>query len=194
MEAHTAGQLHVQLRPIFICGLSVHSANNTWLKNSICMKLLHMKSKEEINDLNFFLFIISFPAITLPASPLAPPSSSLTQSVMTIFFFLVPVNVNEPKSSLTCMYICACHVPTCTQTQKDITSAFQFLFSSFISLCVIKMLIETKSAKRYVITCVWVWMRVWTQCVFADLRAFSIVLPHFLRLSADDSGCLCACV
>lgn len=55
-------------------------------KTQFVWSFLHMKSKEEINDLNFFLFIISFPSITLPASPLAPPRSSLTQSIMTIFF------------------------------------------------------------------------------------------------------------
>lgn len=43
-----------------------------------------------------------------------------------------------------------------TQTQQDGTSlTLNPLFSSFTSLCVIKMLIETKSAKRYVITCVY---------------------------------------
>lgn len=46
MEAHIAGQVHVQLRPIFICDLSVHSANNTWLKNSICMKLPAYEEQE----------------------------------------------------------------------------------------------------------------------------------------------------
>lgn len=40
-----------------------------------------------------------------------------------------------------------------TQTQQDGT--LNPLFSSFTSLCVIKMLIETKSTKRYVITCVY---------------------------------------
>ncbi len=58
------------------------------------------------------------------------------------------------------------HVHSHTQTQQDGASLTSNpFFSSFTSLCVIKMLIETKSAKRYVITRVYVWKTVWTRCV-----------------------------
>ena len=46
MEAHTAGEVHVQLRPIFICSPSVHSSNNTWLENSISIKLFAYEEQE----------------------------------------------------------------------------------------------------------------------------------------------------
>lgn len=56
------------------------------------------------------------------------------------------------------MYVCVCvrvarmHVHM--QTQQDRSSlTFQSPSLPPFSLCVIKMLIETKSAKRYVITC-----------------------------------------
>ena len=39
MEAYEAGRVHVQLRTIFIYGPSVHTVNNTGLKNLIYMKL-----------------------------------------------------------------------------------------------------------------------------------------------------------
>lgn len=46
MEAHTEGGVHVQLKSIFIYGPSVHSANNSILKNSICMKLTAYEEQE----------------------------------------------------------------------------------------------------------------------------------------------------
>lgn len=47
MEAHTA-EVHAQLRPIFICGPLVLSANKTWLKNSICIK--HFAFEEQVEN------------------------------------------------------------------------------------------------------------------------------------------------
>ena len=91
-----------------------------------------------------------------------------------------------------CMFVYTCmpQVHMLTQTPHGMTSlTLSPVFSSFASFCIMKMLIETKSPRRFVITCAWV--RVWTQSMFVDFQSSS---HTYLHLCADDSGRLCICV
>ena len=127
-----------------------------------------MKSRKDINGFNFFLVYLfpSFHGCFCLSS--RPQNSPLTQSVMTKCTFHM-----LSLSSFACM----CH--TCAQ--KYNTTGLLIPFSLPSLLCVIKMLIETKSGKRYVITCVCMSVNesVNLVCVHdVDLRTFPIVFPH----------------
>lgn len=81
------------------------------------------------------------------------------------------------------MYVCvhATHACAYTNTTRYEFSDFQSLFLLLrFPLCNknVNWNIVCQEICDYL--CVWVWMRVWTLCVFVDLRAFPIILPHIL--------------
>lgn len=157
-----------------------------------------MKSRKEINELIFFLLFIFSPLSTALPS-LYQASELFFNSVLNdkCIFFFMPVNINVHRSFFACMCVYACHTCTCTHKCYKIGLWLSIpIFSSFTSLCVIKMLIETKSAKRYVITCVYEceWECELCVCLWIKEHNFLSFSHTYLRLSVDDSRCLCICV